>query len=508
MRQPDAEQSAQHPLLRFLRRLAGGGEAPLTGDADLLRRFVEEGNRPAFELLLWRHGPMVLQVCRTVLHDAHDAEDAFQAAFLVLARKARSIGRREALGAWLYRVARRLAVKLHQQRRRRAGREQQGLDLAAVGATAPAADPAAAAEVQRLLHAEVERLPAKYRAPVVLCYLEGRTNEEAAAQLGWSKGTVSGRLARARDLLRRRLERVGLPAAGLSLTLLAADASAALPAALVGPTLQAAVAAATGGSLAGLVSPRVVSLVEGALTTMATLKFKLLAGLLLLGAGAVAVASSGTGAPGASEATPQAEKGGAAPQQRPRLYRVASPLDGIVVAVGTEVKKPSEPAPAGAGKIAVKVGNDTRTFWALKEGDTVEAGQMLFQLNDRLARNELLLKKTRLAVAKADHAAAAATAKEAEQRLAQTEALKRQAVVSAEEVRAAALTRDKYVQEEISKREAVNLAALEVNQAEILVEMHAVRSSVRGTIRTILKSPGEGVRALETLIEIEPSAKK
>src|SRR5689334_18443336 len=108
MNQPDAEQSAQHPLLRFLRRFAGGGAASLTGDADLLRRFVQDGDRSAFELLLWRHGPMVLHVCRAVLHDAHDAEDAFQAAFLVLARKAGSIGRREALGAWLYRVARRL----------------------------------------------------------------------------------------------------------------------------------------------------------------------------------------------------------------------------------------------------------------------------------------------------------------------------------------------------------------------------------------------------------------
>ncbi|HYT95281.1 MAG TPA: sigma-70 family RNA polymerase sigma factor, partial [Gemmataceae bacterium] len=199
------DRSTPNPLLRFLRRLAGAGEATLTGDAELLRRFVATRDRSAFELLLWRHGPMVLQVCRSVLHDAHDADDAFQAAFLVLARKAGSIGRREALGAWLYRVAYRIAVKLHQQRRRRTRCEQQGLDLPAVGEETPACDPAVADEIKRLLHAEVERLPAKYRAPVVLCYLEGRTNEEAAAQLGWSKGTVSGRLARARDLLRRRL---------------------------------------------------------------------------------------------------------------------------------------------------------------------------------------------------------------------------------------------------------------------------------------------------------------
>src|SRR6266536_2604644 len=151
MSQPDAtDQSPPNPLLRFLRRLAGAPEASLTGDVELLHRFAEKGDRSAFELLLWRHGPMVLQVCRTVLQDAHDADDAFQAAFLVLARKAASIGRREALGAWLYRVAYRIAVKLHQQRRRRTRCEQQGLDLPAVGEETPACDPAVADEIKRL----------------------------------------------------------------------------------------------------------------------------------------------------------------------------------------------------------------------------------------------------------------------------------------------------------------------------------------------------------------------
>src|SRR6266542_572340 len=274
------DRSTPNPLLRFLRRLAGAGEATLTGDAELLRRFVATRDRSAFELLLWRHGPMVLQVCRSVLHDAHDADDAFQAAFLVLARKAGSIGRREALGALLYRVAYRIAVKLHPQRRRRTRCEQQGLDLPAVGEETPACDPAVADEIKRLLHAEVERLPAKYRAPVVLCYLEGRTNEEAAAQLGWSKGTVSGRLARARDLLRRRLERYGLPSAGLALTLLTGEA-AALPGSLVSPTLHAAALAWSGGSLAGAVSPAVLSLTQGALPVMTSIKLKLVVGLLL-----------------------------------------------------------------------------------------------------------------------------------------------------------------------------------------------------------------------------------
>src|SRR5437764_8670709 len=145
-----------NPLLRFLRKF-GGGDAPLVPDAELLRRFAQDADRSAFELLLWRHGPMVLRVCRAVLHDAHAAEDAFQAAFLVLARKAGAIGRREALGAWLYRVAFRIAVKLHRQGRRRAGHERQGLDLRALAPAAARPDPVAEGEVRRLLHAEVER---------------------------------------------------------------------------------------------------------------------------------------------------------------------------------------------------------------------------------------------------------------------------------------------------------------------------------------------------------------
>jgi len=180
-----------NPLLQFLRKLTGG-DAPLVPDPELLGRFARDADRSAFELLLWRHGPMVLRTCQAVLRDPHDAEDAFQATFLVLARKAGSIGRREALGGWLYRVAHRLAVKLHRQRQRRAGHERQGPDLEALVGEAAQPDAAAEGEVRRLVHAEVERLPAKYRAPVVLCYLEGCTNEEAAAQLGWPRGTVSG----------------------------------------------------------------------------------------------------------------------------------------------------------------------------------------------------------------------------------------------------------------------------------------------------------------------------
>src|SRR5262249_26012685 len=149
-------------------------------------------------VLLQRHGPMVLGVCRRVLHDPHDAHDAFQATFLVFVRKAGSIRRRAVLGSWLYAVAHRVAVRLQAQIARRRAVEKSGEELAGAAAPAEPRD----AELGRVLHEEVCRLPENYRTPVVLCYLEGKTNEETARQLCWPLGTVKGRLARARNLLR------------------------------------------------------------------------------------------------------------------------------------------------------------------------------------------------------------------------------------------------------------------------------------------------------------------
>jgi RNA polymerase sigma factor (sigma-70 family) len=276
---------AHEPLrtvLHHLRRLGGVPDGSGVGDAQLVERFVRSRDEAAFELLVRRHERLVLNVCRRVLPDSHDAEDAFQATFLVLVRKAASIGKRDSVAGWLYRVAYRVALRARSRSACRAAREKPA-DLAAL--PAPEVPDAAWRELRPLLDQEVGHLPEKYRVPVVLCYLESRTYDEAARELGCSRGTVSTRLTRARELLRRRLARRGLTLSGalLAALLVERSASAAAPAGLA----EAAMRAAT----TGVVPAQVLSLTQGALQAMFVTKLKTLAGAVL----AVAIVGAGTG---------------------------------------------------------------------------------------------------------------------------------------------------------------------------------------------------------------------
>jgi RNA polymerase sigma factor (sigma-70 family) len=211
-------------------------------DGELLERFIAARDGSAFEELVARHGPMVLGVCRHVLIDRHDAEDAFQATFLVLARQAGTIRDRRVLGAWLHGVAYRLALRAKLDAARRRMHERQVADMAAAGPW----DELAWQELRLALHEEVQRLPEKYRAPIVLCYLEGQSHEAAAAHLDWPIGTVKGRLARARDLLQARLGRreLAIPAT-VCVAALSRD-MAVVPAGLRQATVEAALRFAAG----------------------------------------------------------------------------------------------------------------------------------------------------------------------------------------------------------------------------------------------------------------------
>jgi RNA polymerase sigma factor (sigma-70 family) len=218
-------------LPEILRNLADG-RADQRPDGVLLRRFVDSGDADAFAALVRRHGPLVWGVCRRVLRRRHDAEDAFQATFLLLARFAGSIRRGTSLRSWLYGVALRAAVRV----RSRVERRCELPETDQLARPEDPADAAARAEQTAVLDEEIRRLPEHYRLPLVLCYLLGRTNDEAAGELGCPRGTIAVRLARAREQLRRRLARRGLgPLAALPV-LPAADV---LPARLVSSTRTA-----------------------------------------------------------------------------------------------------------------------------------------------------------------------------------------------------------------------------------------------------------------------------
>ncbi|HEV3122646.1 MAG TPA: sigma-70 family RNA polymerase sigma factor, partial [Isosphaeraceae bacterium] len=178
-------------------------------DRELLRRFTRERTEvaeAAFDVLLARHGAMVWAVCRHLLRNSHDASDAFQGTFLVLVRKADTVRVEGSLGNWLYGVACRVALRTRSDVVRRRSIE----GLVATRAAVASQSPSLFDDLRPVIHEELIKLPAKYRAPVVLCYMEGLTHGEASAKLGWPLGTVKGRLARARDLLRGRLTRRGL----------------------------------------------------------------------------------------------------------------------------------------------------------------------------------------------------------------------------------------------------------------------------------------------------------
>jgi RNA polymerase sigma factor (sigma-70 family) len=269
-------------LARPLRALWDLGVVGGLSDGQLLDRFTtgpSESIEPAFQALVERHGPMVLRVCRRVLDDPNDADGAFQATFLVLLRRARSVRNRGSVASWLHGVAMRIAARARVESARRRRIEARGV-RPSVGSD----NDTDRQDSESLIHEELHRLPEKYRAPIVLCYLEGLTHEGAADQLGWPVGTVRGRLSRARDLLRTRLTRRGVTATAAlaAVESLTQPARAAVPAVLRDATIQSVVQVATGRAIASVASAHVAIWVEGTSRIVALSSWKMAAGLLLL----------------------------------------------------------------------------------------------------------------------------------------------------------------------------------------------------------------------------------
>jgi RNA polymerase sigma factor (sigma-70 family) len=307
-------------VLQHIHQLVGAPEDRERSDAQLLLCFREQRDESAFRLLMERHGRMVLGVCRRVLRQHQDAEDAFQATFLVLARNAAAIRQGTALSSWLYGVAYRTALKARRQTSRRQAHERRAGNVAR---TEPDLN-LAWQELQAVLTEEVGRLAEKYRAPFVLCCLEGMSRGEAARQLGWKEGTVSGRLAEARKRLQQRFARRGLTlATALCAGAWTANATTAVPAILSRTTIDAALGIAAGQAAASVVSPPVAALVEGVTQTMFVSKAKL-AGLLLLVSGVLA-AGVGSHLHRASATPVRQEKPAAAPASQAEKAKIEKP---------------------------------------------------------------------------------------------------------------------------------------------------------------------------------------
>jgi RNA polymerase sigma factor (sigma-70 family) len=278
-------------LLQHLRRVVLRCDGAGLSDGQLLECFLTQHDEEAFAALVRRHGPMVWGVCHRILRSLHDTEDAFQATFLVLARKGASVRPREFVGNWLYGVAYRTALRARSVNARRREKEKETVDRSA----ANTAEEESWLELLPHLDRELDRLPEKYRLPVVLCDLEGRSRKEVAGQLKIPEGTLSSRLATARKLLAGRLRRHGLTLAGGALAALLAEngASAYVPKALMVSTVKAAGLIVAGKVTAGVVSATVATLTEGVMKAMLLSKLRIAVVLLL----AVAVLTTGASLP-------------------------------------------------------------------------------------------------------------------------------------------------------------------------------------------------------------------
>jgi RNA polymerase sigma factor (sigma-70 family) len=525
-------------VFRRLRRLTDPGGGGLA-DAELLRRYAEGRDEAAFELLLWRHGPMVLGVCRRLLRRPQDAEDAFQATFLTLVRKAGSVRNGQAVGAWLYRVAYRIALRAR----------------TAVAPSGPLEDEPQAApqsdrEVGPVLDEEVRRLLARYRDAVVLCYLEGRGQAEAARELGCARATVAVRLLRARKLLQKRLSRRGVTVTGA--VLLAAVPPPAAPAALVSRTLRMAAG--------GPVAVRVSSLTDGVLQTMALTRLKATAAVLLLAAGLLAggtaLVSHAGPPPELSSAEPppaeakRAEEPATTPAPRvPRPVRVPALRDGQLAVIGTETAPGEKVAPEDCFQVTVgylivpmdekdrvrpdevivggknsrwrrwslesddapqpgrvQVWRAKKVYKRLEVGDEVKEGQTVAVIDQPLALTDLMVKFSQLEAAESERRAAVKVKEEAERRVAAMEESMRRVPgsVSKDDYEGAKLTARRYLEEEIAKRSAVVKAQQELIQTMAIVSAHEIRSPVTGVVKSIERERGEAVRALETVLTVVP----
>jgi RNA polymerase sigma factor (sigma-70 family) len=359
-------------VLRSIRRIVGGESGAGLADRELLHAFAARRDGEAFAALVRRHGPMVLGVCRRLLPDANDVEDAFQATFLVLVQKAGALRRPELLGNWLYGVACRVAGHARAEAARRRAHERRAGE-----APRPVpADRAALGDLRDVLDQELERLPERYRTPVVLCYLEGKTNDEAAGELGWSRGTLAGRLHRARGLLRARLGRRGYapPEVVLPAVLPRDLAAPPVPPALASSAVRVGLLVAAGSPAPGA-SAGTLGLAAGVLRAMALTRAKTAAAVVL----ALGLLATGVGVASYRALAAGQPTGPAGPAPLPRLAAAPraeapepSPAFGEALTAAGGIEEPAQRVP-----VLVRI-----ALAQAKAGDRDGARQTLRQARD------------------------------------------------------------------------------------------------------------------------------
>jgi RNA polymerase sigma factor (sigma-70 family) len=360
-------------VIQHLRRTVVLRDGAGLTDAQLLDDYIGHRDGAALAALVRRHGPMVWGVCRRVVCDYHDAEDAFQATFLVLARKAASIASKELFSNWLYGVAHQTALKARASAARRKRRERQVTQMP---------EPAVAEQdlwrdLQPLLDDELSRLPAKYRVVIVLCDLEGKTRKEAARLLGCPEGTVAGRLARARVMLAKRLAQRGVALSGGALAAVLSQnvASGGVPASVVSFTLKAASLFGAGQAAAtGVISVNVAALTEGVLKTMFLSKLKIGAALLLMLA-AIGIGAMRLNSPALQAERPEPRKEGpqvrAEPEPkkgRPREPKPITVSGRVAYLVWSPDGRTLVTSSSQEPKEGARLGNFTLQFWDAKTG--------------------------------------------------------------------------------------------------------------------------------------------
>jgi RNA polymerase sigma factor (sigma-70 family) len=352
-------------VLHHVRKLTGTPPAADLTDGELLERFCRAGEETAFALIVQRHGPLVLNVCRRVALDSHDAEDAFQATFLVLVRKARAVRKQSSLASFLFGVAQRIALQARLRAARRRARERERPE-------SPPPDPSdelTARELRHLLDAELTLLPDRYRAPIVLCYLEGKTQEQAAQELGCPRTSLASRLGRALGLLHQRLTRrgVALSAAGLATALAGEVAAAPVPALL---TLTA-VRTAVQGSVSAGVSAHVAALAREGVPPVLTAKWIAGIALLLLTA---ALATAGYAFSTRDPAPPAAAEAEKAETTPVLPVSPGTPLPEARVVAGVVVDPAGKPV-AGANVWLTTAGVADGSVEVFDQGTTDEQGR-------------------------------------------------------------------------------------------------------------------------------------